>query len=102
MTELNFFSATYAEARERFVAAATRCDLDIESHPHPLIGPQGVALALERWQVHKRSSLTLLRAVGHTPRTLTLNRSRTHSSGPKARCSRSMWCVTACVAHHGC
>lgn len=47
MTELNFFSATYAEARERFVAAATRCDLDIESHPHPLIGPQGEALALD-------------------------------------------------------
>lgn len=31
-----------------------------------------VALALERWQVHRRSSLTLLRAVGRTPRTLVL------------------------------
>lgn len=47
MNALNCFSSTYAEARTRFLEAAQRCDLDVESHPHPLLGPQGEALALD-------------------------------------------------------
>ncbi|MFM9914190.1 MAG: M14 family metallopeptidase [Rhizobacter sp.] len=47
MNSNHHFTSTYAEARARFFAAAQRCDLDVESHLHPLIGPQSEALALD-------------------------------------------------------
>ena len=41
------FSATYAEAREKFLAAARGAGADIESYAHPLKGPDGGDLATD-------------------------------------------------------
>ena len=41
------FSQTYAEARAKFLAAAERRGLDVESHPHPLLGRDGEAMAMD-------------------------------------------------------
>ena len=41
------FAQTYAQAREKFLAAADAADLDVESHLHPLRGRDGEALAMD-------------------------------------------------------
>ena len=41
------FSATYAQARVRFLEAAARAGLAIESHVHPLAGREGETLAMD-------------------------------------------------------
>lgn len=41
------FSQSYAEARDKFLAAAEAAGLDVESHPHPLRGRDGEALAMD-------------------------------------------------------
>jgi len=41
------FSQTYAQARERFLAAAAAAGLKVASHPHPLPGHDGEELALD-------------------------------------------------------
>ena len=41
------FSQSYAEAREKFLAAAEACDLDVQSHMHPMLGRDGEALAMD-------------------------------------------------------
>jgi hypothetical protein len=41
------FSQTYAQARETFLAAADTADIDVESHPHPMLGRDGEALAMD-------------------------------------------------------
>lgn len=41
------FAQSYAEARGKFLAAAEAAGLDVESHPHPLLGRDGEALALD-------------------------------------------------------
>jgi hypothetical protein len=41
------FSQTYAEARAKFLVAAERRGLDVESHPHPLLGRDGETLAMD-------------------------------------------------------
>ena len=41
------FSQTYAEARGKFLAAADAAGLDVQSHPHPLLGQHGEALAMD-------------------------------------------------------
>lgn len=41
------FSQSYAEAREKFLAAADAAGLDVESKPHPLRGRDGEALAMD-------------------------------------------------------
>lgn len=41
------FSQSYAEARDKFLAAAEAAGLDVESHPHPLRGRDGEALAVD-------------------------------------------------------
>lgn len=41
------FSQTYAEARAKFLAAAEAAGLDLHSHPHPLLGHDGEALAMD-------------------------------------------------------
>jgi hypothetical protein len=41
------FSASYAEARVKFLEAAATAGLRIESHPHPLPGRDGEALAMD-------------------------------------------------------
>ena len=41
------FSQTYAEARAKFLAAADAAGLAVHSHPHPLLGHDGEALAMD-------------------------------------------------------
>jgi hypothetical protein len=41
------FSATYAEARSKFLAAADAAGLAVQSHAHPLPGRDGEALAMD-------------------------------------------------------
>lgn len=41
------FAPSYREARELLLAAADAADLDVASHPHPLRGRDGEALALD-------------------------------------------------------
>lgn len=41
------FSASYAEAREKFLAAAHAAGLTVVSHTHPLPGRDGEALAMD-------------------------------------------------------
>jgi len=41
------FAQTYAEARSKFLAAAKARGLAVESHPHPLPGRDGEALAMD-------------------------------------------------------
>jgi hypothetical protein len=41
------FSQSYAEARGKFLAAAEAAGLDVQSHPHPLLGRDGELLALD-------------------------------------------------------
>jgi len=47
MSAAGCFSQSYTEARAKFVAAAERAGLDVESHPHPLLGRDGEALAMD-------------------------------------------------------
>src|SRR5438128_5085084 len=47
MTSTQFFSQSYAEARDKFLAAAEAADLDVESHPHPMRGRDDEALAMD-------------------------------------------------------
>ncbi len=48
MTALDgFFSASYAQARQRFLAAAQSAGLTVESRPHPLKGRDGEDLAMD-------------------------------------------------------
>src|SRR5690606_34484695 len=44
---LSRFSNTYAEAKERFLAAARKRNIPIKSYPHPLTGPSGEALSTD-------------------------------------------------------
>ena len=41
------FSQSYAEARDKFRAAADRAGLDVESHVHPMLGRDGETLAMD-------------------------------------------------------
>ena len=41
------FSQGYAEARRKFLAAADAADLDVVSHPHPMLGRDGEPLAMD-------------------------------------------------------
>ena len=41
------FSQSYAEARRKFLAAADAADLDVVSHPHPMLGRDGEPLAMD-------------------------------------------------------
>jgi hypothetical protein len=42
-----FFAQSYAEARGKFLAAAEAAGLAVQSHPHPLLGRDGEALAMD-------------------------------------------------------
>src|ERR1700709_2512922 len=42
-----YFSQTYREAREKFLAAAEAADLDVVSHAHPMLGRDGEQLAMD-------------------------------------------------------
>ncbi|PKQ03721.1 MAG: DUF2817 domain-containing protein, partial [Alphaproteobacteria bacterium HGW-Alphaproteobacteria-12] len=41
------FSQSYAEARNRFLAAAKDADVHVNHHLHPLKGPAGETLAMD-------------------------------------------------------
>ena len=41
------FSSSYAQAREKFLAAAQAAGLSVQSHPHPLPGRDGEPLAMD-------------------------------------------------------
>ncbi len=41
------FSQTYAEARQKFLAAAEAAGLDVQSHAHPMLGRDGEPLAMD-------------------------------------------------------
>ncbi|HMC17295.1 MAG TPA: M14 family metallopeptidase [Albitalea sp.] len=47
MNSVACFSQSYAEARDKFFAAAEAADLDVESHLHPMRGRDGEALAMD-------------------------------------------------------
>lgn len=54
------FSQTYAEARAKFLAAAEAADLDVESHPHPMLGRDGEPLAMDVVREGPRDAQALL------------------------------------------
>ncbi|MBC7941635.1 MAG: DUF2817 domain-containing protein [Chitinophagaceae bacterium] len=54
------FSQSYEEARGKFLAAATRAGLAIESHLHPLSGRDGEALAMDVARLGVSDSAALL------------------------------------------
>ncbi len=41
------FAQSYAEARAKFLAAANAAGLAVQSHPHPMLGQDGEALAMD-------------------------------------------------------
>ena len=41
------FAQTYAEARGKFLAAVEAAGLDVQSHPHPMLGRDGEPLAMD-------------------------------------------------------
>lgn len=47
MSAADHFAQSYAEARGKFVAAAEAAGLDVESHPHPMLGRDGEPLAMD-------------------------------------------------------
>ena len=47
MSTSAYFAQSYAEARDKFLAAAEGAGLDVEPHWHPLLGRDGERLALD-------------------------------------------------------
>ncbi len=47
MSAAGHFSQSYAEARAKFLAAVDAAGLDVESHPHPMLGRDGEPLAMD-------------------------------------------------------
>ena len=47
MINTDHFSQSYAEARTKFLAAAEAAGLEVQSHPHPMLGRDGEALAMD-------------------------------------------------------
>ena len=54
------FSQTYGEARAKFCAAADAAGLDVQSHPHPLLGRDGETLAMDVALQGRRDAQALL------------------------------------------
>jgi hypothetical protein len=54
------FAQTYAEARAKFLAASEAAGLDAESHPHPMLGRDGEALAMDVVREGARDAQALL------------------------------------------
>ncbi|HSW06102.1 M14 family metallopeptidase [Aquabacterium sp.] len=46
-TAEQFFAQSYAEARGKFLDSAEAAGLDVESHPHPMVGRDGETLAMD-------------------------------------------------------
>ena len=47
MNAAEHFAQSYAEARQKFIAAAEHAGLDVQSHVHPMLGRDGETLALD-------------------------------------------------------
>ena len=60
MTAAVHFSQSYAEARHKFLAAVETAGLDVESHPHPMLGRDGEALAMDVALVGPKDAKALL------------------------------------------
>jgi Protein of unknown function (DUF2817) len=60
IVDLSDFAQTYAEARGKFIAAAEAADLDVVSHPHPMLGRDGEALAMDEVLEGRRDADSLL------------------------------------------
>lgn len=56
----SYFSATYAEARARFLKAAEAAGASIQSETHPLKGPDGEALAIDIARMGPKGASKLL------------------------------------------
>ncbi|HET7795056.1 MAG TPA: M14 family metallopeptidase [Rhizobacter sp.] len=54
------FAQTYAGARAKFLEAAESAHLDVQTHPHPLVGRDGEALALDVVRDGPREATRLL------------------------------------------
>ena len=54
------FSQSYAEARTQFLAAADAARLDVQSHPHPMLGRDGEPLAMDVVRDGPRDARSLL------------------------------------------
>lgn len=61
------FSSSYAEARGKFLAAADAAGLDVHSQPHPMLGRDGEALAMDvaRFGPADAKSVLLLTSACH-------------------------------------
>ncbi len=63
----SFFSQSYAEAREKFLAAADRAGAEfVDAFPHPLKGPDGGALATDVAWIGPRSARKRLLLISST------------------------------------
>ena len=54
------FAQSYAQARAKFMAAADAAGLDVQSHPHPMLGRDGEALAMDVVREGPRDAAALL------------------------------------------
>jgi hypothetical protein len=60
MSAAEHFAQSYAEARQKFLAAADAADLDVHSHPHPMLGRDGEPLAMDVARFGARDAHALL------------------------------------------
>jgi len=60
MAAASHFAPSYAQARQMFLAAADAAGLDVESHPHPMLGRDGEALAMDVVREGARDAKALL------------------------------------------
>src|SRR5262245_2983746 len=54
------FEASYAAARDRFLAASDAAGLDVETHPHPMLGRDGEMLAMDVVRIGPADARALL------------------------------------------
>ena len=64
--DLGVFSSSYAEARDKFLAAANAAGAEVQHWPHPLIGPSGEALACDSAWLGPRSATRVLVVISAT------------------------------------
>jgi len=62
-----FFADSYAEAREKFLAAAEAAGLDVQSHSHPMRGRDGESLAMDvaRFGAHDAEAVLIVSSGCH-------------------------------------
>jgi hypothetical protein len=67
MNVSKYFSQDYVEARQKFLDAASRADVELTSHPHPLLGRDGEALAMDvaRFGANDARALLIISSACH-------------------------------------